>query len=80
LEVGLPRTAAKKARFIVDNGLTQTADELRAGDLIFWSYEQNGCSLEITHVGIYDGTGKVIDASPVACRLYIGMYSTKGFK
>ncbi|MBU5672151.1 C40 family peptidase [Paenibacillus brevis] len=63
LEVGLPRTAAEQARFIVDNGLTLTADELRAGDLIFWSYEQNGRFMDITHVGIYAGNGKVVDAS-----------------
>ncbi len=64
LEVGLPRTAAEQARFIVDNGLTLTADELTAGDLIFWSYEPNGRFMDITHVGIYAaGNGKVIDAS-----------------
>ncbi|OIA99320.1 hypothetical protein AK95_19320 [Paenibacillus sp. LC231] len=63
LEVGLPRTAAEQARFIVDNGLSLTADELMAGDLIFWSYEQNGRFMDITHVGIYAGNGKVIDAS-----------------
>ncbi|RAU98170.1 hypothetical protein DQG13_17505 [Paenibacillus sp. YN15] len=63
LEIGLPRTAAEQARFIVDNGLTLTADELTAGDLIFWSYEPNGRFMDITHVGIYAGNGKVIDAS-----------------
>lgn len=63
LEVGLPRTAAEQARFIVDNGLSLTADELTAGDLIFWSYEQNGRFMDITHVGIYAGNGKVVDAS-----------------
>lgn len=69
LEVGLPRTAAEQARFIVDNGLTLTADELTAGDLIFWSYEQNGRFMDITHVGIYAGDGKVIDAS--SSRLHV---------
>jgi cell wall-associated NlpC family hydrolase len=63
LEIGLPRTAAEQAHFIVDNGLTLTADELTVGDLIFWSYEQNGRFMNITHVGIYAGKGKVIDAS-----------------
>lgn len=63
LEIGLPRTAAEQARFIVDNGLTLTAEELTPGDLIFWSYEQNGRFMNITHVGIYAGNGKVIDAS-----------------
>ncbi|MFC4600239.1 C40 family peptidase [Cohnella hongkongensis] len=63
LDVTLPRTAAEQGRFIVDNGLSLTRDELLAGDLIFWSYEQNGRFIDITHVGIYAGNGKVIDAS-----------------
>jgi len=63
LKIGLPRTAAEQARFIVDNRLTLTADELTAGDLIFWSYEPNGRFMNITHVGIYAGNGKIIDAS-----------------
>lgn len=63
LEVGLPRTAAEQARFIVDNGRALNADELKAGDLIFWSYEKNGRFMNITHVGIYAGNGKVVDAS-----------------
>ncbi|QTH40269.1 C40 family peptidase [Cohnella sp. LGH] len=48
---------------MVDNGLTLTADELTVGDLIFWSYEQNRRFMNITHVGIYAGNGKIIDAS-----------------
>ncbi|MFC3801068.1 C40 family peptidase [Cohnella sp. GCM10012308] len=63
LGVELPRTAAEQARFIVENGLSLTSDELMAGDLIFWSYEPNGRFMDITHVGIYAGEGKVIDAS-----------------
>ncbi|MDG0810353.1 C40 family peptidase [Cohnella rhizosphaerae] len=63
LGVDVPRTAAEQARFIVDNGFSLTSDELMAGDLIFWSYEPNGRFMDITHVGIYAGEGKVIDAS-----------------
>lgn len=63
LGIEVPRTAAEQARFIVDNGLSLTSDELMAGDLIFWSYEPNGRFMDITHVGIYAGDGKVIDAS-----------------
>lgn len=63
LGVEVPRTAAEQARFIVENGLFLTSDVLIAGDLIFWSYEPNGRFMDITHVGIYAGEGKVIDAS-----------------
>ena len=34
-----------------------------AGDLIFWGYEPNGRFMDIAHVGIYAGEGKVIDGS-----------------
>ncbi|UQZ86456.1 putative endopeptidase precursor [Paenibacillus konkukensis] len=63
LDVTLPRTAAEQARFIMENGLTLNSNELIPGDLIFWSYEQNGRFMDITHVGIYAGNGKVVDAS-----------------
>lgn len=63
LGINLPRTAAEQAKFSVENGLTVSAADLVPGDLVFWSYEQNGRFMDITHVGIYAGEGKVIDAS-----------------
>ncbi|MFS0726329.1 C40 family peptidase [Paenibacillus sp. 1P07SE] len=63
LGINLPRTAAEQARFSVENGLTVSAAELVPGDLVFWSYERNGRFMDITHVGIYAGNGKVVDAS-----------------
>jgi hypothetical protein len=63
LGISLPRTAAEQARFCVENGLTVSAADLVPGDLVFWSYERNGRFMDITHVGIYAGDGKVVDAS-----------------
>ncbi len=63
LRINLPRTAAEQARFCVENGLTVSAADLVPGDLVFWSYERNGRFMDITHVGIYAGNGKVVDAS-----------------
>ena len=63
LGINLPRTAAEQARFCVENGLTVGAADLVPGDLVFWSYESNGRFMNITHVGIYAGDGKVVDAS-----------------
>ncbi|UUZ83128.1 C40 family peptidase [Paenibacillus sp. P26] len=63
LGISLPRTAAEQARFCVENGLTVSAADLVPGDLVFWSYESNGRFMDITHVGIYAGDGKVVDAS-----------------
>ncbi|OMD40050.1 C40 family peptidase [Paenibacillus odorifer] len=63
LSINLPRTAAEQARFCVEIGLTVSAADLIPGDLVFWSYERNGRFMDITHVGIYAGGGKVVDAS-----------------
>ncbi|WP_211326593.1 C40 family peptidase [Paenibacillus flagellatus] len=63
LGISLLRTAAEQARFCVENGLTVGAADLVPGDLVFWSYERNGRFMDITHVGIYAGDGKVVDAS-----------------
>lgn len=63
LGVSLPRTAAEQARYCVENGLTISPADMVPGDLIFWSYEHNSRYMDITHVGIYAGDGKVIDAS-----------------
>ena len=30
---------------------------------MFWSHQPNGRFMNITHVGVYAGAGKVIDAS-----------------
>ena len=56
-------TAAEQARYCVDNALTIAKENLQVGDLIFWSFNTNGRFMDITHVGIYAGSGYVIDAS-----------------
>lgn len=61
--IDLPRTAAAQAQYCVEHKLTVSKDNLEPGDLVFWSFEQNGQFMNITHVGIYAGNGKVIDAS-----------------
>ncbi|MDU5145405.1 MAG: NlpC/P60 family protein, partial [Paenibacillus dendritiformis] len=63
LSIQLPRTAAEQARHCVDNGWTIRFEDLAPGDLVFWSYARNGRFMDITHVGIYAGNGKVVDAS-----------------
>lgn len=63
LGINLPRTAAEQAKYCIEAGLTVSATDLVPGDLVFWSYERNGRFMDITHVGIYTGNGKVVDAS-----------------
>lgn len=59
----LPGTAAEQARNLVENNLTIAEEDLQPGDLVFWSYRPNGRFQNITHVGVYAGEGKVVDAS-----------------
>lgn len=61
--IDLPRTAAEQAQYCVEHNLTVSKDNLEPGDLVFWSFEENNRFMNITHVGIYAGNGKVIDAS-----------------
>lgn len=63
LGVKLPGTAAEQGKYCVNNGLTISKANLAPGDLVFWSHKVNGRYLNITHVGIYAGDGKVVDAS-----------------
>ena len=56
-------TAASQAQYCVDNSFDISYASLSKGDLVFWSYGVNGRYLDIGHVGIFDGAGKVIDAS-----------------
>ena len=63
LGVKLPGTAAEQGKYAVNNGLTISKADLAPGDLVFWSHKVNGRYLNITHVGIYAGGGKVVDAS-----------------
>lgn len=59
----LPETAAEQGRYLVEHNRTIAKENLQPGDLVFWSYKPNGRFMNITHVGIYAGDGKVADAS-----------------
>lgn len=63
IEIIIPGTAAEQARFCVNKNLTVSKNDLVPGDLVFWSHQPNGRFMNITHVGVYAGAGKVIDAS-----------------
>jgi len=61
--ISLPRTAADQAEYCMNNHLTISPDELEPGDLIFFSLENNGRFMNISHVAIYAGNGYIVDAS-----------------
>ena len=76
LGVNLPGTAAAQGKYCVDNGLTIPKSSLAPGDLVFWSHKPNGRFMNITHVGIYAGDGKVVDASSSKGQVVYGCWSS----
>lgn len=56
-------TAASEGKYCHDNNLLVNYDEMQPGDLIFYSYDRNGRFMNITHVAIYVGNGKVVEAA-----------------
>lgn len=46
-------TAAAEGKFCYDNNYLVDYEDMQAGDLIFYSYEENGRFYDITHVAIY---------------------------
>lgn len=55
-------TAASEAKWCSDNDCTVKEENLKPGDLIFYSYSNNGRYKNISHVGIYVGDGKMVEA------------------
>ena len=62
----LPAIASTQGQFMVDHGLTVDAGMLMPGDLIFYSYENNGQFMNISHVAIYIGNGWMVHAANTA--------------
>lgn len=56
-------TAAAEGKFCYDHGFLIPYDDMQPGDLIFYSYGKNGRFFDITHVAIYAGDGKVVEAA-----------------
>lgn len=55
-------TAAAEGKLCYDKHYLVPYDEMQPGDLIFYSYGNNGRFFNITHVAIYVGDGKVVEA------------------
>ncbi len=56
-------TAAAEGKYCYDNNMLVNYDEMQPGDLIFYSYSKNGRFMNITHVAVYVGNGKVVEAA-----------------
>ena len=59
---GGSNSAAAEAQGLDEAGKTVSYEELQPGDLIFYSLLQNGRYRNISHVAIYVGNGKVVEA------------------
>lgn len=66
ISYGGATTAAYEAQGLAEAGKTVVYEELQPGDLIFFSYEETDGYLDISHVGIYVGNGKMVDARGTA--------------
>ena len=75
--------AAGQAKYCYDRGLTVGESELQPGDLVFWqNLKCKGCHRweEVHHVGIYIGSGKVVEASSGKGRVVIrDLWSTTNY-
>lgn len=61
--ISIPGTAAGQAKYCYDNGYTISKDDLKPGDLVFWTEKgSNSRWHEIHHVAIYAGDGKIVEA------------------
>jgi cell wall-associated NlpC family hydrolase len=61
--ITLPATAATQGKYCYDNAMIINKKQLKPGDLIFYSYEENGEFRNISHVAIYVGDGKMVHAA-----------------
>ena len=64
-EVGieLPTVADTQGKYCFENAMLVNKEDLKPGDLIFYSYEENGCFRNISHVAIYVGDGMMVHAT-----------------
>lgn len=71
-------TAASEAKWCSDNDCTVKEENLKPGDLIFYSYSNNGRYKNISHVGIYVGDGKIVEAVDEATGVVMQDYHNGG--
>lgn len=69
-------TAAAEAQGLKNKSVKE--ENLQPGDLIFYSYTTNGRYKNISHVGIYVGNGKMVEAVDEAHGVCLGNYHNGG--
>ena len=76
ISFGGATTAAAEAEGL--KGKTVEEKDIQPGDLIFYSYTTNGRYKNISHVGIYVGNGKMVEAVDEAHGVCLGNYHNGG--
>lgn len=61
--INLPYVASTQAQYCYKNAMIINKKDLKPGDLIFYSYEDNGEFRNVSHVAIYVGDGKMVHAA-----------------
>lgn len=56
-------TAAAEAEYCSKNGKTISEKDIKPGDLVFYSFQNNKRYKNISHIAIYVGDGKIVEAS-----------------
>ena len=72
ISYGGSNTAAAEAQGLNEAGRTVAYADMQPGDLIFYSYCSNGRYMNISHVAIYVGNGKVVEAKSEAYGVVYG--------
>ena len=72
ISFGGSNTAAAEAQGLNEAGRTISYADMQPGDLIFYSYCNNGRYMNISHVAIYVGNGKVVEAKSEAYGVVYG--------
>lgn len=72
ISFGGSNTAAAEAQGLNEAGRTISYADMQPGDLIFYIYCNNGRYMNISHVAIYVGNGKVVEAKSEAYGVVYG--------
>lgn len=78
IKYGGANTAAAEGEYCAKNGKTVSEKDMKPGDLIFYSFTNNGRYKNISHVAIYIGDGKVVEAVDENHGVVYGNFYNKG--
>lgn len=78
IKYGGANTAAAEAEYCDKKGKTVNQKDMKPGDLVFYSFSNNGRYKNISHVAIYVGDGKVVEAVDENHGVVYGNFYSKG--